>query len=446
MLGFVSPFFVSLSGPRAWFRGFGGLAGKGFWAVMDQGTFAVANFGLNVLLARWLLPQDYGAFTVSYTIFLFLGSLQNGLFSEPMLVFGSGKYKDEVPNYLGALLYGHFAFGAAGSVLLLLGGLALALSGFGALSPMFLALAFVAPFVLLQWLVRQACYVRLQPRLAASAGAAYMVLIMTGASLLYWSGRLSGASVLAAMGTASLLVSAWLVLRLGVRLPPIRDGGFVRRVLLDHWKYGRWAVPTRVFTYIPGNIFYLILPIWGGLAASAGLRALMNTIMPVLQAYAALSTLMVPVLSRAKGTPEFGRLVRLGIAFFVGGAVLYWAFLGLTHQWIVDLLYGGRYGGQAELLWLLGLLPVTAGILGVFAAALRALVRPDRMFWAYALTTATAATLGVGGVAVWGLGGAVAGLLLSSCVTTVAAAVFYRRMGGEKIGGTQDASGAGRTL
>ena len=424
-----------------WGRYWARLAGKGFWAVMDQGTFALSNFALNVLLARWLSPQDFGAFTISYTVFLLLGSFHNGLFAEPVLVYGSGKYRNDVPDYLGALVYGHFAFSAAGSLLLLLGGLAFALSGSGALSAIFLALALTAPFVLLQRLVRQSCYIRLQPRLAASAGTAYMVLVTVGAYVLYRGDWLSGATALGVRGVSSLLVSAWLALRLGVRLPPPRKDGLVMRVFGDHWRYGRWAVPTRVFTYIPGNIFYLVLPVWGGLAAGGGLKALMNMIMPVLQAYAALTTLMLPLLTRARGTLEFERLVRVGLWVFACGAALYWLFLGLTHRWLTDLLYDGRYVEDASLLWLLGLLPVLAGVLGVLGSALRAQERPDRMFWAYMLTTAAAVTVGLGCVATWGLVGAVIGLLLSSCVTTAAATIFYRRTTDDEARGAQDETG-----
>ena len=45
---------------------------KGCLAVADQGVFAVSNFLLNILLARWLAPADYGAFALAYSVFLFL--------------------------------------------------------------------------------------------------------------------------------------------------------------------------------------------------------------------------------------------------------------------------------------------------------------------------------------------------------------------------------------
>ena len=41
----------------------GDWVAKGFWAIIDQGLFALSSFLLNFMLARWLIPQEYRAFT-----------------------------------------------------------------------------------------------------------------------------------------------------------------------------------------------------------------------------------------------------------------------------------------------------------------------------------------------------------------------------------------------
>jgi hypothetical protein len=78
---------------------------------------------LNVLLARWLVPQDYGAFTVAFAVFLLIGTFHTALLTEPMLVFGPSRYEGRFSEYLGALLYGHLSFTALSSLL--------PMSGFG---------------------------------------------------------------------------------------------------------------------------------------------------------------------------------------------------------------------------------------------------------------------------------------------------------------------------
>jgi len=95
-----SSFLVALS---SWLQ-------KGSWSVLDQGLFAMSNFAVNVLLARWLTPEAYGAFTVAFIIFLLGGAVHGGLFTEPMLVFGAGRFQHRVPSYLRVLLAGHVRF------------------------------------------------------------------------------------------------------------------------------------------------------------------------------------------------------------------------------------------------------------------------------------------------------------------------------------------------
>src|SRR5207244_1084817 len=91
---------------------------KGFWAVLDQGMFSVANFGANILLAKWMSKAQYGAFAVAFALFLLLGTFHNALIIEPMLVFGNDRYGKRLKRYLGALLYGHAAVTLIGAALL----------------------------------------------------------------------------------------------------------------------------------------------------------------------------------------------------------------------------------------------------------------------------------------------------------------------------------------
>jgi O-antigen/teichoic acid export membrane protein len=391
---------------------------KGFWAVSDQGLFAVSNFALSVLLARWLSPQDYGAFATAFAVFLLIGTLHTGLLTEPMLVFGSGRYKNRLSEYLGALLYGHLGFGVLCGLLLVLISLGLALSGSSALATVLLALALAGPFISLLWLMRRASYARFEPSLATLGGALYMVLMLAGAYAWYQLEWLSAASALGLMGLSSLVVSLWLAVRLRIKQPPFRDDKLAREALEYHWRYGRWSTATLGLSWACGQIYYLFLPLWHGLEASASLKALMNLILPIQMATMALSILLVPSLTQARGEARFSTLVRFATMFFVLCTVLYWLFLGLFHGPLMTLLYGGQYAEDANLLWILGLMPISAGVSGVLGAVLRAFERPDLAFWAYVLSATLSVTLGLLMVFMWGVVGAVLGEVVCSAAIT----------------------------
>lgn len=402
---------------------------KGFWAVADQGLFAGSNFVLNVLLARWLAPSDYGAFALMFAIFLLVGCLHTAMLTEPMLVFGPGRYEGRLSEYLGSLVYGHVAFAVASGFLLLVSSLVLALLGFGSLAAVLVALALAGPFILFLWLMRRACYARLEPHLAASGGALYMALMLAGAYALYRGEWLSSATSLGVMGISSLAVSLWLMARLRVKPPSLKDE-LTRDSFGNHLRYGRWSVANEALNWVPMNIFYLVLPIWGGLAAAGAYKALMNPIMPMLQGVWALSVLLLPTLvrARANGDAAFGSRVRLALIPFALGPALYWLLLGLFHAPIVAWLYGGQYTQYSGLLWLLGLSPIAAAAKQVMGHSLRALERPDRLFWAYTLSAVVTLTLGTGLMYLWGVAGAGVGLLISQGITAAVAFVFYRRL------------------
>lgn len=386
--------------------------------------FATSNFVLNILLARWLAPAEYGAFALAFAVFTFVGCLHAATLTEPMLVFSPGRYKERVSEYLGALLYGHIGFAAMGSLALLATGVAIAIWDPGnMLSAVFFALALTEPFIHLLWMMRRACYARFEPQLAAWGGAWYMLLMLTGAFVLYRFDWLSTSAALGVMAISSLAVSIWLGARLGVKAPPLR-GELTSEALRSHWEYGRWSVGNRALYWLPTNIYYLILPAWGGLEAGAAFKALMNLLMPMLQATTALSALLLPTFVRAREHNSFGSSVRSSFGLLLIAPTLYWIFLGLFHETMIDLAYGGRYSGHAHLLWLLGLLPIAMAANEVLSQAIRSLERPEWLFRVYVVYAIIGGTLGVWCMYLWLIVGAGIGILFSRILLAVSMAVM----------------------
>ena len=79
---------------------------KSTLSVMDQGLVSGSNFLLNVMLARWLSPEQYGAYALGFSIFLLMTAVYQSLVLEPMAVLGPILFPDRLKRYLGALLRG----------------------------------------------------------------------------------------------------------------------------------------------------------------------------------------------------------------------------------------------------------------------------------------------------------------------------------------------------
>ncbi len=396
------------------------------WAVADQALFAGANFVLSVITARWLSRSEYGAFAVAYAVFLLVGAFHTALLTEPMLVFGGSRYRDRLGRYIPTLTRFHWLFSTGGGLVLAAGALWMELHEPGVLAQSLFATAVSTPPILYLWLRRRVCYVRLAPRQATIGGAIYLsasLAIVYGTNLL---GLLTPGRAVMIMGASSVMA----VLGMGPVLPG--GSGRVDRALMaeglrDHWRYGRWAILATTLAWIPGNIGYILLPLWMGLEAPGAMRALMNLALPMLHLNTALGSLLVPVFAEKRHGDHFDKtLIRVSGAMGCM-AIAYWLGLAVFGAWILRWAYGGQYVEYAGWLWMVGALPTSAGIVTVTSSALRALELPRQIALVYAAVAAGAMTAGVVLIAWQGVAGAIVGLFASSSLTAVGMAFLLVR-------------------
>jgi O-antigen/teichoic acid export membrane protein len=410
-------------------RGWLPWVGKGSLAITDQGLFAGSNFLLNVLLARWLEPADYGAFALAYCIFLLLGVVHTATLTEPMLVFGPGKYRECFPEYLGILLRGHFALILPGAALLAVTAFLLGWLYSPVVGRALLALAIAGPFILLLWLQRRAFYVRLDPRWAAAGSGGYFLILLAGILILRIAGHLTPSTGLLAMAAASFITCPFLL----VALPPMlaTSPSLVRAVAADHWRYGRWASATAGAVWLSSGVYFLVLPPFVGLAQSGALKALWNLATPALNCVTALSTILLPHLSHIRqlnGVRGMARTMCLALAVFLSGSAVQLILLWNYRIELFQFLYAGKYEQYASWpLLLVALLPFGWSLPAILGAGLQALEHPDKVFWSCAVGSCVAVTLGVALTARFGVSGALGGMLVSSLATTLTMIWFYQR-------------------
>jgi O-antigen/teichoic acid export membrane protein len=404
---------------------------KGTLAVTDQALFSGANFLVNILLARWLSPSEYGAYSLAFAVFLLFAALHSAILIEPMMVFGAGKYHSRFSRYLRVLIGGHFGLMVPASLLLLGGTFLLGRLYSSEAADAFRGLLFAAAAILLFWMVRRVFYILLQPIFGVVSGALYFVFLIGSVAALKYTGHLTTATAFAAMGAAGLVASLIMLARF---VPAWRSGAAeptLKQVSADHWRYGRWAVATAVIGWFPGHVYYALLPAWLGLEGAGGLRALMNFVMPVLQAISALTMLLLPMLVRDRvqgGTKKMNRTMLLFLVLFCGGALVYLTGLWIFRGSVFQIFYGGKYGQYAGwALLLTGLLPLGTCASAVLGDGLRALERPDSIFWCYAGSVVGALAVGIPLSATMGVSGALLGLLASSIITIGMMTWFYKK-------------------
>ncbi len=403
---------------------------KGSVAVVDQTLFSGTNFLVNVLLARWFIPADYGAFAWAFSVLLLLGSFHTALLTEPMLVFGAGKYKEQYQLYLGLMLYGHFALTSAGAVMLFIVGGVIAHFYSTLLGHTLFGAAFAAPAMLLLWLARRACYVKLRPAWSATGGLFYLILLLPGIHWLHNHGFLNPVTSLVAMAIVSLVISGFLLIVLQPRWSRPSGHFNLRTVVDSHWQYGRWSTAAVVVSWIPTNIYFIILPAFLGLGTVGALRAVLNIPMPALQTVAAFSLILLPTLSgerRRAGVMGINSTIKLHFTVLAIGALGYLTLMWAARSLVFPLLYGNKYSEYASTaLFIACLLPLTEVATTTVANGLRALERPDFVFWCYFASAIVAVLLGIPLATGYGVPGALLGQLLSALTASVALIIAYR--------------------
>ena len=402
-------------------RGLARWAGRGAWALADHVLFAGANFLVQLGLARhWLSERDFGAFAAAYVSFLVLGVLQTALLTEPVAIYGAERYHKRLPNYLGKIVGMHLMISTLGGLLLAGIGLSQIFFGERTLGVALCALSVAQVFQLLPWTLRVACYLDSDPKHAGIAGAIYLTLVV---SLLFTFDALGWMSIpaaVAAMALSSFTICIYLMFQLRVSIAAVFERAGYREVIRDHWRYGKWAVPTGVMRWIPEHLPVLAAPLVLGWVASSdpdfesggALKAMLHLSVPFVLFTWALSTLLVPMLVRRRGSMSFCTLSKQMAGVCLAVTLLAWPIVGFFHDQIIGLVYAGRFGEHAALLWLVGLIPVAVSIDSILHAQLRAVERPDRLFYGSAASSAVLVIVGLPMLAMWGLAGILYAVLL----------------------------------
>lgn len=411
--------------PFAWLK-------RGVWAVGDQALFAGGNFVLNIFLARWLLPQGYGAYATALTAYTFVIVIHQAILSEPMLVFGSGRFEDRFEKYLGTLLYGHVGVCLGAGLILTLTSFGLPyVVGRSVVAP-WLSFALTCPFILLAYFTRKACYAVHKPFLAAQASALYLVVLLVLLFVTHqWWDALTPASAFGIMGGAGLVSGVTLVIILRPTFPSFRwSDPFVQSIARAHWGYGRWTSATGLMGWTPGWIWYLVLPAWVGLEAGGTLRALTNFTLPMGHTLGALGAVLVPtfVASKKKSAKRYALLFWGCLILLGGAAMLYWGVISYYGETLLTWVYDGKYASESHLLLILCFTPVIKALITVADSSLHSNERPDLVFYGSLASFVLTLTLGLALTYIYGLSGAVWGELFAVLATACLAMFFAIRM------------------
>lgn len=419
-------------------------------AVFDQALFAGSNFIMNVLLARWLFPEAYGAFVVAYSWFLLTQNIYDATVVEPMSVYGAGKHSNRLHNYLGYVFKAQIWVALAAVAVLLVGGFSTYAGGSQLVGSALIGAGLVSPLLLARWLTRQPFYILAQPQYAVLSGILYLIFMMVGLGALvlvpqtqllpldinlipylsrgeiwiYAGSLLTPFSAMIVMGIASILTAIILSVYFIKPDYSTRDSALnMRMVMQDHIKYGRWASIDRILGWVPSNIYYIVLPLIAGLAVSGGLRALSNLVVPIFMVMSSMFSVIFPYFVRTHTRGGFGALakaMRNVMMLLLMMNITYCLIITLFGFQIANFLFDGKYDNLATIpiLFTLTLGPVITAVSGTLDAGMRAMGLVKNSFLAKLLPTILTMTVGLLLTREFGILGANIGFIINGLVNT----------------------------
>src|SRR5277367_326144 len=320
------------------------------YSFADQALAVGANFLANVMLARTQSKEEYGMFTLSYSVFTFLSGLHNSAILEPCTVYGSGRYRKRFSEYLRLMVRVNAFVAIALSALVLLACLLLYWVAPQLLSRALLGLGVTVGILLSGIFLRRVFYIQRKPRFAAQASLICFVTVACALWLVTRAHLLNGFSVflILALGwiAAGLGVGGKLALGDSTQSFLDTEPGYWR----EHWKYSKWVFATAFVFQLTTQGYYWIVAGFVSVKDVAGLRVMQLLIAPIDQVFIALSFLVIPALAARYASNRMGSFLsfskRYGLAV-VSMTALFALSVRLAGKPVMHWLYAGRFDDLA---------------------------------------------------------------------------------------------------
>ncbi len=417
-------FVISAGGLRVW-------GWRSALSLTDQGLTSGAGFLVNLLLARWLPQEIYGAFAVAFASYLFISGFHNVLILEPMSVIGPSRHAENLLEYFRAQLAIHVLLTSALAIGALLAGASIWwLRPTGPLAGAVIGSGIALPFLLLLWLVRRMCYAVQRPAIALAGSGFYLVFVAAGLIMLTLIGRLGPFAAFLLMAVGSTFAAGILLWRLGLLRRTGLRGQLVpwRSAVRENWVYGRWLVGSTVLYSISSQTQLFLVAGVLGLGAAGILRAMQIPSLLMTQVVFTAGLLVLPSFSYDFGKGSFRRLRHKAVLVSAGllAGVLAFAlvlavFAGRTEQ----LLFGGRYAAYAHLMPILALIPAAIGFSTGYAMAIRASQRTHFDLVANAIGAPLGLISAIFFTRWWGIAGAAASMAVGFSAYAISVCRIY---------------------
>lgn len=399
---------------------------SGFFAILDQGIFSGSNFILNILIARFTHPDGFGAFALSFAIIAIFQQLHSAAILDPMSILYSKCEDEKREQYFFNQAIIHIFLTSLFCVFVFL--IANLFSNTVSLLRISLLIWGVQlPFYLTLFYLRRKYYIFNEPQKSATISIIYSVSLFI---LFYIFKKLDLVNqyfAILILGLSSF-VASFLFLNLKTLNQFKINFRTIFSQLKENWSIGKWLIFSAAFIVIALQAQIYLSGYFLGLNETGALKALQSLIQPSILSIVALSTYLLPQISRdfSQNNHNLGmKKVFWMISFSLIISVLYEIFLIIFCDKIVDFLFAGKYSQFSYLVPLLGLHPIIFSLANGLSTLHLAAKFPKALFITSLLWVISNLVIGSYLIIAYSLLGAVLSILIGQIITLISFGMLY---------------------
>lgn len=409
------------------------FSNSGF-TILDQFLFSGSNFVINILLARWFSPEEYGNFTLLFSILLFFSGFHTALLTEPMSVLGA-KYIQKFKSYYLHSVKLHFIITGIMSLIIVLATLGLetinVISGPLLYYTDLLWMGLMLPLILYIWFERRYSYLIQQPNRSFRISLIYSISLTLFVFLIFRQAAFSVSNVFVIFGLCSMMSSIFLNLKKFKKIFVVDQSLDALKIFKENWNYGKWMLGVVSVQWLSGHFYIVLAASFLNLSEVGGYKALYNLVLPVLQIQAALLLFFLPILSKLNikvNIDKFKEMLTLISLGFFGLNLIYVMFVFQLRDFVFDYLYVNKYNDYKELLpWFL-LLPILISLNSILQMSFKAMHKSKKVFEIYIYTSLFTVFVGSGLVYFSGMIGLVIGIVSTAAIQLIITFTFHKNL------------------
>ena len=416
------------------FAGINGLSRttvrKGMVTIADQAIVSAVNFLTGVIIGRTCSKEEFGLYTLGFSIVIFVVNMHTSLIASPYMVYSPRLAGRELRVYTSNTLIHQFCLSALCVAALVIGGKALA-AGFGlpGLAPVVLTLAVVIAALTGREYARQFSFAWLNTRVAFLLDACVAIIQLGGLLFLVSQSELSVCRAYYVSGAAcGLAAVGWLYVQRS-RFTMSAAGAVAD--FRSNWQLGKWNLAGGLANLAGIQAYPWILTHFHGNAATGSLAACLGVVFIANPILIGMSNFLVPKIthSLAQGGPtEVHRVMKKAMLLFFAIMSCFTMVTLCFGGTILRIIYGAKYASLGTVVGVLTLSQSVEVVSLPLVCCLYTMGRPDAGFKSYLLAMLVTFTLGLWLVGSYGIYGVAFSLLAANTAAAVYRWISYRRL------------------